>query len=229
MIRAIAFDLDHTLYDRAATFTAMAPDFFAHFFPYLSSGLSLDALSAALRQTDTATCNKSDWPGMYALLKEQNILFDDPGFDYYMDYMFAHFPSFIVPYEDSYATLAYCKRIGLKTGLLTNGKLEFQEKKIAAMQLREKMDFCMVSCVSGESKPSAVPFQYLADKLGVLPGETIFVGDNPKNDVEGARRAGMHPIWFDVLHDWDIDLASAPTIHALSDLRGLLPEMRKTL
>ncbi len=229
MLKAVIFDLDHTLYDRSATFAALAPGFQAHFCVHLPEALSLPALTRALQEGDTATCNKSNWPGMYELFKQRGVFQSDPGFEAFMDYMFWHFPENIVPYPDSYDILAHCRSLGLRTALITNGMLDFQNRKIEAMGLREKMDFCMVSCESGASKPDKTPFLYAADQLGIKPCEAVYVGDNPRNDVWGARNAGMQSVWFDVLHDWDASIEPAPTIHALCELKALLPELARIL
>ena len=51
----------------------------------------------------------------------------------------------------------------------------------------------------------------------------MFVGDNPRADIEGARRAGMHPIWFQRHLHWPGELdAESRTIKAWSELRTLV-------
>jgi 2-haloacid dehalogenase len=38
-------------------------------------------------------------------------------------------------------------------------------------------------------------FEYLCSRCDILPEETVFIDDNPKN-VEGARAVGLHAILF---------------------------------
>lgn len=48
----------------------------------------------------------------------------------------------------------------------------------------------------GILKPAAYPFQLLSQELGVKPEEILYVGNSHKYDVEGARNAGMKAAWF---------------------------------
>ncbi|MCS7133989.1 MAG: HAD family hydrolase [Candidatus Caldarchaeum sp.] len=48
-----------------------------------------------------------------------------------------------------------------------------------------------------EIKPSPVPFFKAAEMLDVKPGECVMVGDDPVNDVGGAKAAGFRTILVD--------------------------------
>lgn len=227
MYKAVAFDLDHTLYDRAATLKALSPGFLDSFRACLRAGIDANELSAALQRADSETCNRTNWPGVYGLLIERGIFTREPGLDYFVDYMLKNFPDAVTAYPDTYSILEECRSRGLKTALVTNGALDVQGRKIEKMRLRDCMDVCVVSAEVGKHKPAPEPFWYAADKLGLAPGEFIFVGDNPQNDVWGSRNAGMYPVWFDVLHDWDESIAPAPVIRSLSELIPILDELTK--
>jgi putative hydrolase of the HAD superfamily len=56
-------------------------------------------------------------------------------------------------------------------------------------------DFLILSCEHGLLKPEIEIYELALDAAGVLPGEALFVDDNPDN-VEGARRAGMSSFRF---------------------------------
>ncbi|MCD6477522.1 MAG: HAD-IA family hydrolase [Candidatus Aenigmarchaeota archaeon] len=43
----------------------------------------------------------------------------------------------------------------------------------------------------GEEKPSKVPFLNASKELKLRPYEILFVGENPKKDIEGAKAVGM--------------------------------------
>ena len=86
----------------------------------------------------------------------------------------------------------------------------------------------VVSAEIGHVKPHPLPFAVIINKLGVQPGECLFVGDNWLGDIQGAKRAGMRaahtmqfetPEWFDPQpgdHQPDI------TIRHLAELIDLL-------
>ncbi len=46
----------------------------------------------------------------------------------------------------------------------------------------------------GVMKPNPEIFRRVMERHGLQPGEAIYVGDNPRRDVVGARAAGMTPV-----------------------------------
>jgi len=48
---------------------------------------------------------------------------------------------------------------------------------------------------SGYLKPSVKPFRYCADKMELPAEDILYVGNNYRYDVVGARRAGMKTAW----------------------------------
>lgn len=48
----------------------------------------------------------------------------------------------------------------------------------------------------GAHKPSAVYFDAVVSALGLPRNQIVMVGDDYEKDVLGARRAGLHALWF---------------------------------
>ncbi|MBP0600336.1 HAD family hydrolase [Herbaspirillum sp. LeCh32-8] len=48
----------------------------------------------------------------------------------------------------------------------------------------------------GRAKPDAAIFHAACEALGVAPGETVYVGDEPYLDVQGAQQAGLRAVWM---------------------------------
>lgn len=48
----------------------------------------------------------------------------------------------------------------------------------------------------GCAKPGAAIFHLACDALGVAPAQALYVGDDPRLDVEGAQRAGLQTMWL---------------------------------
>ncbi len=46
----------------------------------------------------------------------------------------------------------------------------------------------------GHLKPDPRPYKVALEKLGLKPGEVIFVGDNPNRDILGAKRLGIRTV-----------------------------------
>jgi FMN phosphatase YigB (HAD superfamily) len=56
-------------------------------------------------------------------------------------------------------------------------------------------DVCLFSCVEGVAKPHGRIYNLAIDRLGVSPGEAVFIDDNPLF-VAGAQGAGLQGIVF---------------------------------
>lgn len=54
----------------------------------------------------------------------------------------------------------------------------------------------VVSDAVGKVKPHRELFEAPLERMGIAPGEAIFVGDNPDADVLGAKRAGLDVVWI---------------------------------
>jgi putative hydrolase of the HAD superfamily len=83
-------------------------------------------------------------------------------------------------------------------GIVSDGYLDVQKKKLEALGLSDWFDVVVFSDELGREswKPSPAAFQLACERLGVLPSEAVYVGDNPKKDFLGARRAGVASIWL---------------------------------
>jgi len=71
-------------------------------------------------------------------------------------------------------------------------------------------------------KPHPRAFAALLEHLGLPAERVVYVGDTPLDDVEGARRAGLVPIWLNRDgRPWPEGLAPPP--YTLTSLEGLVP------
>ena len=96
----------------------------------------------------------------------------------------------------------------------------------------ELEEFFKVIIVAGESgippKPDPEPFRQCLNRLGVSAGEAVYIGDDWRIDIDGARNAGMHAIWLQhhtVKRNWpegDGSVAVISSLEELLDLKKLL-------
>ena len=61
--------------------------------------------------------------------------------------------------------------------------------------LDRHFDVIVCSRDLGVRKPGPRIFEYVLERLGVIPGEAVHVGDSVEADMEGALNAGIMPIW----------------------------------
>ena len=94
-------------------------------------------------------------------------------------------------------------------------------------------NFFKVMIVAGEGgtppKPDPTPFHQCLEKLGISPAEAVYIGDDWRIDICGARDAGLHAIWLKhhgVHRNWPLVEDLGPVITSLEellDLEKLLP------
>jgi 2-haloalkanoic acid dehalogenase type II len=77
-------------------------------------------------------------------------------------------------------------------------------------------------------KPHISMFRTVCDRLGVGPEATVYVGDGPWQDVEGARNAGMTAVWMNRSGGpWPEDVDPPPAeVASLTELVDLLQDGR---
>jgi len=84
---------------------------------------------------------------------------------------------------------------GYKLGIVSNfyGNVDALCREAG---LAEFLDVILDSTRVGVSKPNPEIFRLAVDKLKVLPGETIFVGDSYERDMMPSRQLGMKTVWM---------------------------------
>ena len=92
-----------------------------------------------------------------------------------------------------------------RVGLLTNGSVLAQRSKIEHLGWEELFDTTLVTGELPAGKPNTAAFEALLDGLGTTAGETVYIGDTPLDDIEGATQSGLYAIQvlFDGGHDRD--------------------------
>jgi len=83
-----------------------------------------------------------------------------------------------------------------RLGLLSDGYLAVQQRKLAALGLAHHFDAIVFSDKWGREawKPSTVPFRAILQRLEVDAAQSLYVGDNPLKDFLGARQVGMFTV-----------------------------------
>lgn len=91
--------------------------------------------------------------------------------------------------------LAEVRGTGRGVGMVTNNVETYQRGKADALGL-EWVEVLIGSDTAGAPKPDPAPFLAGCSRLGTDPGRTLMVGDSLRHDVEGARSAGLVPVWM---------------------------------
>ncbi len=199
MIRAVVFDLDHTLYDRYETLRLIVPLFREKF--KINDNISNDYFWERIVWADRHFVHRG-WGEIYGHLCEKNIFKEIPTYEEYESFLLSCFKKIAVEFPFAIPTIKRLHETGLKVGLITNGKPEVQEKKIKMLNLESCFDEIIISGACDYDKPQPEIFKLMANKLGVDTAEMMYVGDHPHYDVEGSRNAGCVPVWVKTTGTW---------------------------
>lgn len=227
MIKGVAFDFDCTMYDRTGVWERLSRSFLTRFGKNINHSLSADAVLEILRQGDAeGIANDNNWQGIFARYIKKDLFAAEPSFEEFFAFIEAEFPSAIVLRPDTMKCLQELKRMGMKTGIYTNGLSDYGRLKIRATGIDGLMDHILCSGDINIEKPDARGFAVLAAGMGLQLEEIAFVGDHPKNDVLGAQNAGMTGIWIEAMVPWPgtID-APEHSVKKLSEVIDLVSAM----
>lgn len=189
--RAILFDLDGTLFDRDASFLELILEQYQCFgadlghIPrevYVQRAVELDAHGYVERRVVYSDLVREF--GLPETLAEQLT-----------GHFREEYHSFCRCFSEVPSALASLRANGMKLGIITNGSVGMQERKIHQLGLAELLDEVLISEREGLRKPGPQIFERSLEKLCVAPEEAWYVGDHPVVDVRGAFDAGLTPIW----------------------------------
>jgi len=133
---------------------------------------------------------------------------------------FSFFQQRLSAYPETASVLQTLRAHNIPTGILTDVAYgmprAFVERDIAGAGIAGLFEILLTSVEVGFRKPELAGYHELAERLGVAPGEMLYVGNEAK-DVIGARQAGA----FSALLDRDGSGANHGQDFTLSTLTGL--------
>jgi putative hydrolase of the HAD superfamily len=97
------------------------------------------------------------------------------------------------------ADLVRALRAEYRVGLLTDGPVATQRRKLDRTGWADLFDAVVVSGSLAAPKPDQGAFEALCVAVDAQPERTAYVGDAPGPDIAGAAAAGLHPV--QVLYD----------------------------
>jgi putative hydrolase of the HAD superfamily len=85
--------------------------------------------------------------------------------------------------------------MGIVMGLITNGAIRSQRPKIEALKIGSYFGAVLISEEQEIRKPNPEIYLRATRQLKCRPDQTVFVGDHPDADIDGAAVLGMKTIW----------------------------------
>jgi len=123
-------------------------------------------------------------------------------------------------FDDVLATVKTLKEQKLILGLLTNATRDMVSV-YRQLGLEPYLNFIVTSEEVGADKPRPPIFLAALEQAGVNPSEAIYVGDQYKLDVLGARGVGINPVLID-RYDLFPEIDDCPRIRTLTELTEYL-------
>jgi putative hydrolase of the HAD superfamily len=136
-----------------------------------------------------------------------------------------HMRDMLVPRPDAESTLRALRDRGLRLGMISNASGEvsgvWSETPFDGL-----FDVAFFSADERLMKPDRRLYERMAERLGVSPGECLFVGDGAYRELQGAAEAGMTPVLIRTpdeawAHEGTIGW-SGPRVSALSEVLALV-------
>jgi len=190
MLKAIFFDIDNTLYD-SKTLSSMARR--NSILAMIDAGLNVPFEKAMKKLEEIIEKYGSNYPRHYdKLLDAFNIKSSKIVAAGIVAYERTKF-GYLRPYPEVVPTLLKLKK-KYRLGIISNGIAIKQWEKLIGLGLHHFFSTVITSEECGAEKPAKKIFQAALKSIGAKAKEAVMIGDKEKEDIEAARKAGMHAI-----------------------------------
>lgn len=188
-IKAVAFDIDGTLYENWKLNVRLPVHFLSHLIFFLKYNRARKDLRR-MGITENFEQHQAEYMAKAlkvspdeARRKMDNVVYSG---------IKSKFEK-IKPCKNAMETILCLKNAGYKIAMLSDFP---PEQKGELWGIKPVCDVILGTEACGALKPSPVPFNKMALELGLDPHEILYVGNSYKYDVLGAKNAGMKTAWF---------------------------------
>jgi len=201
-MRAIAFDLDGTLFDHRTAATSAVHE-------WMSANSWVDGGDAIERWFAIEDRRFGEYAAGSVSLQEQrrrrvrdfmeflDVTIADEHVDACFDGFLSRYRAHWIGFPDARATLTELSARGYVLAVLTNGHFEQQRDKLAAIGLLDVVTHVLASADLPAFKPDRRAFDALCAALDMPAHDIAYVGDDVCADAFGARDAGLRSIHLD--------------------------------
>ena len=210
-IKAVLFDLDGTLGDRKAAVRRWAETFY---FSQPGVMAQVDRQEAIDKIIEWDAGGQVYAPKLFERVVEEWPWVRDSAADL-VEWHRREYPAAFRATPEMTGLINRIMHAGIPWGVVTNGP-PFQRDKLVALGIEILANCVLVSGEFGAAKPDVAIFNEALRLMPSRPGETLFVGDAPAADIEGARSAGMRTAWLSHGRKWPEKLE--PPTHVIASI-----------
>lgn len=180
MIRAVALDIDGTLY--------RSPSYTHHLYENIVRTIA-EILN--LKVDDAKKVLEEKRSKLLTVTRSIESMGIDRR-EFYKRVSDKVYPSkFIKPDNDVRNKLLFLKLAGLRLVAHTNSGKPLADKVLQALGLSEGIFDIVLTCNDAEPKPSLDGYKKICKYLGLKPSQIIYVGDRPEVELAPAKEIGM--------------------------------------
>ena len=93
--------------------------------------------------------------------------------------------------------------------------------------LRDVVDDAVFSCQIGYMKPNPEIYNLACDRLGIVSGKAVFVGDGGFDELQGAAEVGMRPVQARWYYAREIEWNAASELSYIDKIDGLFDQLER--
>ncbi|AHL21853.1 TIGR02253 family HAD-type hydrolase [Thermococcus nautili] len=211
-MKAVLFDVDGTLLTEMPLIQLFLPWVYDELAKRL--GVTKEEARERFLNEIMARRDTYDW-------HDWNFFFRLFNVDLNYEELLRRYPHKLHVYPDVTPTLEWLRESGYRLGVVTSGP-EYQRLKLELTGLDKYFDVIVTREDVKAIKPEPKIFLHALERLGVEPGEALYVGDSLSQDVYGAKHVGMRAVWInrdgsDGYHMADYEIR---TLHELRKILG---------
>jgi len=229
--KAIIFDLDNTLYDRDKAQNEVIGLLCQHF-PHILKGFKRERLNEAFIESDRLATVDFEAGVSYETVRLKRTIYFLQLLGIKQDYADTVTEIYVREYPRLYlpvnGAIPLVKELSMRlpVALITNGFPDVQYTKLETIGLKVVFTHIVLSEEIGIRKPDPRIFHHTANLLQIQPFECLYVGDSYRNDVVGAKSAGMQACWFNQESETpeNVDFQADLVISRFEELANILKE-----
>ena len=215
-VKAVFFDLDNTLISRDASFREILPLWFAQFVPDMPETDYGVQITQIMLRDQNGFANRDEFGSwvkrQYSLntISAKQVISD-----------FAAAIAGNIKRNEEMIDFVLSLRDRYTLGVISNGSGRTQRLKLANAGLEDAFDAdkIYIEGETGIAKPDLAMFLLPCQQHHISPGEMLFIGDHPIDDIGGASHAGMKTCWIRRGKSlWDLTCSPDVTITSMEEL-----------